>query len=283
MLAGARVILKRHRAELGLATLLALSVALTAPLLATTQMESSGLAEQLLRIMGVLPFGLGLLTGIPIVSRELESRTAQLAWSLDGSRVRWLTRQIVAVLPPLLIAAALAAFGTSILVAQFDAFAEPEFFMIGSYGLPAVARTFAAFGLGLLLGVLVGRALPALVVGLVALWLVASLVTSARGAWLSEQGPLLPMEGEAQVIQTDWAMLTPDGSQLTFDAAHARVPEGVSDPDVWLEGQGYQWYGLGIAKNVAMGWAWYDASIFVLVGLMTAGGAVWAVNERRPN
>jgi len=166
--------------------------------------------------------------------------------------------------PLLLIAAALAAFGTSTLVAQFAAFAEPEFFRIGSYGLPAVARTFATFGLGLLLGVLVGRALPALVVGLVALFLLGSLMTSARSAWLSEQGPVLPMEGEAQVIQTDWAMLAPDGSQLTFDAALARVPEGVSDPDVWLEEQGYQWYGLGIAKDVAMGWAWYDASIFLL-------------------
>ncbi len=90
------------------------------------------------------------------------------------------------------------------------------------------------------------------------------------------------MEGEAQVIQTDWAMLAQDGSQLTFDAALARVPEGVSDPDVWLEEQGYQWYGLGIAKDVAMGWAWYDASIFLLVGLTTVGGAVWAVNECRP-
>jgi ABC-type transport system involved in multi-copper enzyme maturation permease subunit len=282
MPAVAKVVLKQHRIELGIATLLALAVAVGAALLAALEMEGSPYAEQLLRIMGWLPFGLGLLVGVPIVSRELESRTAQLAWSLDGSRVRWLGRQAMAILPILLIAAALAGFGTSTLVGRFEDFAEPAFFMIGTYGVPAVARVLAGFGLGLAFGSLVGRGLPAFVLGAIAAMLLASLVTSARGAWLETQGPLLPMDGATQVIQTEPAMLAPDGTLLTLDAAITRVPAGVAEPEVWLEENGYSWSGFGVAKEVAMGWASYDAAIFVLVGLVTAGCAVWLVNERRP-
>jgi hypothetical protein len=41
-----------------------------------------------------LPSVLGLLGGVPIVWRELETRTAQTAWSLSPSRLRQLAHQI---------------------------------------------------------------------------------------------------------------------------------------------------------------------------------------------
>jgi hypothetical protein len=50
--------------------------------------------EKLFMAMKILPFGVGLLAGVPIVARELEMRTAQTAWSLNGSRLRWLIRQV---------------------------------------------------------------------------------------------------------------------------------------------------------------------------------------------
>ena len=42
-----------------------------------------------------LPFVVGILLGVPIVGRELELRTAALAWSLSGDRRRWLLSRVV--------------------------------------------------------------------------------------------------------------------------------------------------------------------------------------------
>lgn len=48
--------------------------------------------------------------GVPIVARELEARTAQTAWSLSGSRLRWLLRQMA---PILILLGVTVSFGDS--------------------------------------------------------------------------------------------------------------------------------------------------------------------------
>lgn len=55
------------------------------------------------RVFGTIPFVAGIILGSVLVSRELESRTAQLGWSLSGARRRWLVERIVPVVVPLMV------------------------------------------------------------------------------------------------------------------------------------------------------------------------------------
>lgn len=61
-------------------------------ILGTAFVNSGGILQ--LSIMGLLPFVVGVFGGIPVVARELEDRTAQTAWWLNGSRVRWLLQRL---------------------------------------------------------------------------------------------------------------------------------------------------------------------------------------------
>src|SRR6266567_5451071 len=54
----------------------------------------SGWASQLVRVSWAAPFGMGLLLGVPLVAREVEQRTASIAWTLSRSRSWWLARRL---------------------------------------------------------------------------------------------------------------------------------------------------------------------------------------------
>lgn len=279
MLAGSRVALKLHRIEVGLASLLALGVAAFAFLVDNAALAS--VDAWLWTTLAVMPFVVGLIVGVPIVSRELEGRTAQLAWSLNGSRTGWLLRQGVPVFLATSVAVALMALSGQALVMRPNIHPEAPFVNIGSYGLPVVARTFAAFGVGMFLGTLLGRALPALVVGVVLALFVLFSSTGMRGAWLASQRPLVPLTDQVGFIQAGWAILAPDGTQLTVEDARALAPRDLR-PDPWLEEHGYSWLPLGLPLEVATGWIWYDTGIFVVVGSLAAGAAAVLTNRRRP-
>jgi hypothetical protein len=279
-LGAALVTVKLHRAEVGLASLVAIGVSVLALVLVGP--SPIDLFEEVLwDALTILPFGFGLICGVPIVSRELESRTAQIAWSLNGSRTRWLVRQSLPVLLALSASVGIAAAAASALLAEPDAHPEAPFVLIGSYGLSFLARAIGAFGIGVFLGALVGRAIPALILGGLLCVAISTAMTGLRGTWFASQTPQVPIDNLSGYIQNGWAMREPDGSQIALDVARARAPEG-QDADSWLEANGYQWLPLGIPIEQATAWVWYDTAAFLTIaGVALAGGAV-LVNRRRP-
>jgi len=334
MLAAARVTLKQHRFELGAVVLAGIVVGVSA-LLVAYRLDALGVAPGCIvdylgrargpagtgecfgpmsawssilsreggpvgTAMNLLPFAAGLLAGVPIVARELETRTAQTAWSLNASRMRWLVRQIVPVVIVVGLAVAFAGMAASVLQAHRQSWGELAFFDIGRHGPPVVARAFGAFGVGLLVGALLGRTLPAFVVGALLSVAVATAVGVARDGWLRELEPVVIMDGSAargevdispRTLQTGWAWLRPDGSQMSNDDALALVPVDVAEHDdpvqpiasmQWLEERGYALVPLGVTDERALDWTQYDALAFGLVGLGSIGGAVVVVNRRRP-
>ena len=52
----------------------------------------------------VTPFAAGIFLGAPLLSREIEHRTAHVAWSLSASRRSWLSRRTMPLLAVLLVA-----------------------------------------------------------------------------------------------------------------------------------------------------------------------------------
>ncbi len=104
------------------------------------------------------PFVLGILLGAPIVAREIEQRTAQMAWSLATSRPRWLLQRGVPIATFLLIALGVIGLAGSWLE---DARYGTGFWREYVPWWLLVARGLLMFSLAVLIGTLVGRVLPA--------------------------------------------------------------------------------------------------------------------------
>lgn len=251
------------------------------------------LSERMSELMRIVPFAAGLLVGVPIVARELETGTAQTAWSLYASRRRWLARQATMVGFPVLLAVCLAALGAAHVESLRQASGGGEAVLrIGGYGLPAVIRGLAAFAIGVLLGALLARSVPALVLGALLCFALIFAVGAVRDDWLARQ-PSSPIpDGVMTSMTTGWAYQTPEGLLIAESEAMALVPGDVAAKDegqaqpvysgIWLEGHGYILVPVGVSQEAAMGWERYDMLIFGGICLAAVGASSFAVERRRP-
>jgi hypothetical protein len=239
-----------------------------------------------------LPFVIGALVGVPIVAGEIEGRTTGMAWSLNPSRTRWLVRQVVPVALVTGLAVLLAGVAAETIEHDHEAWGGGyrDVTHIGHYGLGLVARAFGVFGIGLGIGALLGRQLPAFLLSIALGVGFLTGLTGVRDAWFaSHETHVL---GADYGVATDWAWRTPDGVVLSKEAATALVPpdlvaqdEGQVQPvhaAVWLEEHGYTEVSVGISIDVAMGWAPLEGGAYVLLGVGSIAVAVWLVNRRRP-
>lgn len=126
--------------------------------------EESG---KVMAAMAVLPFAAGVLLGVSLVAREVEQRTASIAWSLAPSRRRWFLARfglLAAILAGLL---AVPAIGASLLESARTPWLESavSFNDYALRGPLVVSRGLVAFGAAVLAGAVLGRVLPAVIVG----------------------------------------------------------------------------------------------------------------------
>lgn len=255
--------------------------------------------SRIIATMGYLPFAVGLIGGVPIVARELESRTAQTAWSLTPSRLRWLARQTTPVAALLGMTLAVAALVGGAVQADRELIGESPYANLGHHGPLVMTRAFGAFGLGLLVGALVGRTLSAFVLAAVISVALAVAIDIARDSWLHGLDPSSPSMSSQyasvrdRLIVTEIAWRAPSGNMLTAAqaremASSAGVPPADADDiqDVlalaWYEENGYSEIALGVTEGTALGWAPYDALAFGIVGLGSTAATLAVVSRRRP-
>jgi hypothetical protein len=124
----------------------------------------SGFADNLLLLSFAAPFGMGVLLGAPLVAREIDAGTAQLAWSLGRSRWSWLIRRIAFVALFAVVCLALLAVTSELLATALapDRDLSRDFIWFGRRGWLIVARGIAALAVGMLVGAVIGRVLPAI-------------------------------------------------------------------------------------------------------------------------
>jgi hypothetical protein len=164
-------------------------------------------AGRLTGFLSYLPVAIGVILGVPIVARELELRTVSLAWSLQGVRWRWLLARLWPMLVIVLVGGLLVAVTASEMrVAQASSpFEEGYLWDIARQGPVLFSRVLVGFGVGVLAGAVVGRTLPAFLVGgLLAL------------AWLIVGGTLVEQrvaESYATYVAQD-QMAADDGTEL---------------------------------------------------------------------
>jgi hypothetical protein len=251
--------------------------------------------QELFRIMGLLPFAVGILVGVPIVGRELEAGTTHTAWSLDGSRSRWLGRRIWPVATVIAAVMVLVAILTDAVAAKDQAIGGSAMTILGLHGIPALARVLAAFGIGLLVGSMVGRTLPGLVISGLVCGLVFLSVGQAQSVWIAAQEPSARAVDETRrwTFNGQWRWLDPDGRVLSPEELSAIVPDELEQADVgliqpfysaeWLEPRGYRFVAMGIPESEAVsGWTGFEIILYAVAGIVAAGSAFVVVRRRAP-
>ncbi len=129
--------------------------------------ESHGSLFGLLQtLIGFVPFVIGLVLGVPIITREVEQRTAQIAWPMARSRVRWLVWRLVPTLLFCVVLVAMLAVAADQMVRAYFPQGDIGFSYYDARGLPLVMRAAFMLAAGVALGALVGRLLPTLLIGI---------------------------------------------------------------------------------------------------------------------
>lgn len=259
---------------------------------------ANDLGGKLSAVMLVVPLVAGLLVGVPLVGRELEQRTAATAWALAGSRKRWLAGRLV---PLLLLAIALGVvlalastvleeartaggiWGTSFEAAMF-------------FGPPIVAHVVLGLAIGLVAGLLIGRTLPALIVGGVTTFGALILVFVLKGAW----DPRLPSD-DANVVSSSTVFTTNQQPSadlldprwdyrfaslhgflyLTREDALALVPNGTADVRRWLR-DNFQPEFRGPSDVVTRDWQALETAVLLSAAGVLLLLAFPIVERRRP-
>jgi hypothetical protein len=144
-----------------------------------------GRVTEALGFGAALPVLAGILLGVAVVGRELETGTASLAWTLGRSRTRWFVTRCLALAAILGVALALPALAANMLEGARQPLADPgsSFADGGVRGSVFVLRGVMAFGVGLVAGALIGRQLPALIVALALALVVLVGFEAGVGSW----------------------------------------------------------------------------------------------------
>lgn len=163
--------------------------------------QLASLAEGLSYLGWTAPFALGLVLGVPLVSREIEQRTAGIAWALSRSRTSWLLGRVAfAALVLVFLLVVLAIASEVLAAAQMPTHhLDRDFAWYGRRGGLLVARGLAALGVGVLLGAVLGRVLPALLLAAFASALIFTVISLGMDRWIQTDAVVVASGDQAGV------------------------------------------------------------------------------------
>lgn len=235
------------------------------------------------------PFALGLFLGAPVVAREIEGRTAGIAWTLSRSRTRWLIQRVLPLAVVAIILSAAVGIGSE-LVTRANPYAElsanPGFYDYTARGVLLPLRALVVLLLAVTVGAMVPRQLPAL---LLAVALTAALfigLTIGMDTWMTAQAQPIPIGDE----------LTFGNGPRIFDVAYREDATGkiitmndfynqhgdVALPDGEENPPGFTQVAIGIPGDQYWTWAGRESAAYGALAVASGGLAAFVVRRRRP-
>lgn len=149
-------------------TLIALAAVLVVAIVACADGRTSTMLRIWLSVLVVVVPGLlGVFWGAPLVAAELESGSFRLAWTQDVPRVRWLARRLAVSGLAGMAVAGLLSWVVTWWAGPLDRGGLDQFGSFDSRGIVPAGYAAFAFALGVLLGVLLRRTVPAMAATLV--------------------------------------------------------------------------------------------------------------------
>jgi hypothetical protein len=234
------------------------------------------------------PILLGLFLGVPLVAREVESRTAQLAWTLSRSRRRWLLQRAVPVLGAVVVACAAAGIAGDLLVhaAPWVEGTDPGFSDWWARGPQVAVRGVAVAAIGLVVGAFIGRQLPALLLagmGTLALFVAATLMVDG---WMEAAAEPVVVGPEQIVSGKIYGSALRDdatGEVISYEQAYESFGESFGEEiDEFGNPLGYSQVYFMVPSRRYGEFVLYESAIFGLVALAGIGMSAQIVASRRP-
>lgn len=170
-------------------------------------------------------YGIPLVLGVPILTREIEQKTAMIAWPLAGSRLKWLAWRVLPVAAVALALIGVMAFAADQLAQAYLPHNEIGFNSHGARGLSLVTRATLMLAGGVLLGAVIGRLLPALLIGIVLAVGISVALDAALPRWV-EPRELAQSESilsGAFPLNTGFEYRAPDGSPMSDEVAETTM------------------------------------------------------------
>jgi hypothetical protein len=243
--------------------------------------QNYGYATTILILLNFIPFAIGAFLGAPLLARELEAGTWQLAWTQAIPRTRWLAAKLTALGMLTVLLTVIFSAVTTWYRQPLDLFGRFDITGFDVSGVVPAAYALFAFALGAAAGALLQRSLPALAIALVAF--VVARVTVA--GWLRPiyQAPLSLIE-QVPAGSDDMRVATGnlhDGildqgysdaagnhlSDLTVSIVEHKAREAGIDPAIYLHDHGYhRWV---IYQPADRYWTFQLIETGIFVGLAT--------------
>jgi hypothetical protein len=238
------------------------------------------------------PFALGLVLGVPVVAREIEGRTAGIAWTLSRSRSRWLIQRVLPLVVVVVVLAAAVGIGSEF-VTRTNPFAElaanPGFSDYTARGWMLPVRALAVLLLAIAVGAMVPRQLPALLLaGAITLALFVGL-SIGMDTWMTAEARPIPFEEESRfgpfgggprifdVAYRDDAT----GKVITMNDFYNRYGD-VAFPDDGQAPEGFTQVAIGIPGEEYTTWVLRESAILGVLAVVSGGLAMLVVARRRP-
>ena len=162
-------------------------------------------------LAATLPVFGALVLGVAVVGRELERGTTTLVWPLARSRARWLGNRWLIVTATVFAAALIVGLAADAMhEASRTTRAGTTFDLVDLRGWIIAVRAVMTFTLAVLVGALLGRTLPGLLVAMVVTVALVLGVDWTMGAWINTQAVALDMNAvnDARITDTDWRDMT---------------------------------------------------------------------------
>jgi hypothetical protein len=269
--------LQRWELGLSIAALLILTVgALVTPM---TTLLGSDAWMTLLAFTLIVPIVAGLALGVGIAGREIATRTAHLAWTLEPRRDRWLLGRALPVLVMVGLPCLVLGLATGRLIEHSGPSQSYQLAMTG----PNVAFRFAlALVVGTGLGAVLRRELPGLLVGLPLMVLLVGGIGLATDPWLRANAVAMPqaeVQGRSFVRAIAFEMAERDaaGAWIT------REPQCDSPASCDAAYEVMTMVMIAVPPSMHGPYAAVEALV-ALAGVAGFGGlALWAVSRRGPD
>jgi hypothetical protein len=149
----------------------------------------------------------GLVLGVAVVGRELERGTTALAWPLARSRWRWLVTRWLVIGVGLLVLSFAVGVATEPLSGAMRSAGRASSFDGAEVRAPVLAlRAVTAFTLAVLIGAILGRTLPALLIGFFVMPLLVLGIDQGMNAWLRSVSQPIDVNAvnQARIVDTQW-------------------------------------------------------------------------------
>lgn len=238
-------------------------------------------AGMVLGLLLILPLVIGVIPGSSLLASEIEHRSIQLSWTLVPSRRRWLLKRLLPVVLFVVLASGTAAVAGELLVGGRTPWLDSRlsFEEYGARGPVAVLRTVAFAMIALLVGAVIGRQVPALVIGAVAGLGLLLLLTTLRpfGEPLAPI-PVVDSLGGNLVVSARYR--ADDGTLLTYGEAIERGPPQ-EDPGGYIL-DGYEHVTMGVPGERLAAVEFRESIILLAISGAALAATMVVVQRRRP-